>query len=275
MNTQGLPRRSGFSDIDQTGDPMKYVRRLDDRSASEFWQAIKSQILTLLDVREGDHVLDIGCGTGDDTRALAHAVGPRGRVVGVDISATMIKEARRRSESLGVPVEYHLGDAQHLGLPDSSFDCCRAERVLQHLDDPQRALAEMFRVARPGARIVAAEPDYGTTTIKGGDPTVTRKLVDCRCAHFRSGRVGMLLPLFYKRLGLVDVAAKLEQVVSTHIGDEEERLLLHKYVEPAITAGVVSEPEGTRWIEDLKEAEAVGRYRHAICLFLASGRKPS
>jgi hypothetical protein len=64
------------------------------------------------------------------------------------------------------------------------------------------------------------------------------------------------------------------QAVTTSIGDEGEKLLRQKYVAPAIAASVVSEEEGTKWIQDLKAAERAGSYRHAITLFLVSGRKP-
>lgn len=99
------------------------------------------------------HLLDVGCGTGDEVRALAHAVGPRGRSVGVDASAVMVAEAQHRHAASGLPVAFVVGDAQHLAFADASFDRCRAERVLMHLDDPERALAEMRRVVRSGGRL--------------------------------------------------------------------------------------------------------------------------
>jgi SAM-dependent methyltransferase len=274
MNKQELPAGSGYSHMDQTRDPMEYVRKLDERAASDFWQAMKSHMFSLLDVHAGDHVVDVGCGTGDDVRALAQVVGPGGRAVGVDASTTIIAVARQRAANSGLAVEYYVGDAQHLEFSDESFDCCRAERVLQHLVNPQQALAEMVRVARPGARLVVVEPDYGATQIAGSDPSVTRKLVDHRCAHYLSGRIGMILCMLSKRLGLMNVAFMPVQAVTTNIGDEGERLLREKYVEPAIAASVVSEEEGTKWIHDLKAAERAGSYRHAITLFLVSGRKP-
>jgi ubiquinone/menaquinone biosynthesis C-methylase UbiE len=274
MNKVELPARSGYSHIDQTRDPMAYVRKLDERATSDFWQVMKSQMFALLDIHAGDHVLDVGCGTGDDVRALAQAVGPCGRAVGVDSSTTIITVAQQRAANSGLAVEYYVGDVQHLEFPNESFDCCRAERVLQHLVNPQQALTEMVRVARPGARLVVVEPDYGATKIAGGDPGVTRKLIDHRCAHYQSGRIGMILSILFKRLKLINVAFMPVQVVTTHIGDEGEKLLLENYVEPAIAASVVSEEEGTRWIKDLKAAERAGGYRHALTLFLVRGWKP-
>lgn len=66
----------------------------------------------------------------------------------------MIAEAQRRTVGLGLPVTFMQGDAHHLDFPDGTFDGCRAERLLQHTADPQAVLAEMARVAKPGARVV-------------------------------------------------------------------------------------------------------------------------
>src|SRR5579872_1062657 len=79
----------------------------------------------------GMRVLDVGCGTGDDVRAIAEIVGTSGKVVGIDPSAAMIREARTR----GVPgnVEFLEASAESLPFESASFDASRAERVFVHL----------------------------------------------------------------------------------------------------------------------------------------------
>lgn len=268
-----VPTRSGFSSVDQASDPMAYVRRLDSIGAQEFWRAVKRRTFTLLDVHEGNCLLDVGCGTGDDALALARMVGQTGRVAGVDNSAAMIAEARKRAEGTGLPVAFYRGDACRLDFPDESFDGCRAERVLQHLDDPQQAVAEMVRVARSGARIVLVEPDYGSLIVDGADPALTRKILNQRCAHFRSGKVGRRLPGICEKLGLTGIGVALLTLASTDIAREAERHQLGKYVAEAQAAGVVSATEGAAWLADLEAAGAAGRYRHATTIFLVSGRK--
>ncbi len=266
---------SGYSDIDNTCNPTKYVRRLDKQGTSNLWQGIKAQMQYFLEVGKGDSVIDVGCGTGDDVRAIAEIVGENGRVVGVDGSSTMIEEAKRRSQGLNLPTGFYVGDAENLEFPDNSFDCCRVERVLQHLHNPQQSLMEILRVAKQGARIVIVEPDYGSIKIEGANPAITDKLIKRRCSHFRSPQIGMQLPLLYKRLNLVKIAVKVTQVVNDNFEDDHEKFLLSKYVEPAVTMGVVSAQEGSKWIKDLKRAADEGNYRHTISLFLASGRKPN
>jgi ubiquinone/menaquinone biosynthesis C-methylase UbiE len=70
--------------------------------------------------------------------------------VGIDASEAMIAEAWKRSKDTGLAVEFVVGDAHRLDLPDGSFDASRAERTLQHVAEPARAVADLARVTRPG-----------------------------------------------------------------------------------------------------------------------------
>jgi SAM-dependent methyltransferase len=270
MPDQGPPSESGYSSVDQTRDPAAFVRRLDGMAATEFWQGIKQRTYALLDLRPGNHVLDVGCGTGDDVRALARLVGKAGKVVGVDSSLTMIAEARRRSVGRGLPATFRHADAEHLPFADARFDGCRAERVLQHLTNPRTALAEMARVTRRRGRIVLVEPDYGTLTIRGADPMITRRILACRAAHFRSGQIGRQLPGLCRTVGLAEVSVSFINLTNTDFERDGELALLRKYVDGAQAAGAISENEGSNWLAELSETDG-GGYRHAITVFVASG----
>lgn len=265
---------SGYSHIDRTAEPLQYVRKLDERAKSNLWQSIKSRMLDLLEVRQGMSVIDVGCGTGNDVRDLAYVVGTSGRVVGVDASRAMIRVAMERSAGNGLPVQFCTGDAHSLPFPSLSFDCSRAERVLQHLSDPEQAVREIVRVTRDGGRIVVVEPDYGAVIIRGGNAAVTNKLIALRSAHYRSGRIGMLLPMIFKRLGLVDIDILRTEAVVSIINDEAEQLLLTNYVNPAISYGTMSNEEGLKWIFELKQAANDGQFHYSTPLFLVAGRKP-
>ena len=76
----------------------------------------------MLALAPGQHVLDVGCGTGDDARDMAAIVGPGGKVVGLDNSQAMVDEAKRRAAGLSLPLEFHVGDAMHMTCAAGSFD---------------------------------------------------------------------------------------------------------------------------------------------------------
>ena len=98
-------------------------------------------------------------------RAMVSRVLPSGRVVGVDNSQIMINEAQKRSTSLGLPVEFRRGDVTGLPFDNGVFDATRADRVFQHLADPEKALHEMIRVTRPGGTVGVLDPDWETLVV--------------------------------------------------------------------------------------------------------------
>jgi len=104
----------------------------------------------------GERVLDIGCGSGGATRAAARVVGEDGMVVGIDTSPECIEVARARTPE-EMPVLFRRGDVQAMGnVPDRTFDCVVASMLLEQVADLPRALAEVYRVLRPGGRLVAS-----------------------------------------------------------------------------------------------------------------------
>ena len=176
-----------FHTVDQTTNPISFVQFMDTSHAQPTAQSYKQEMMEQLALQEGATILDIGCGTGQDAQDLARVVGPHGRVVGVDSSETMLREARARSTSTQFPVEYVLADATHLPFADLSFDAYQASRVLGHLPRPDLALAEMVRVARPGARIVVADGDLDLTVVEIPDRALARKIIHAACDQMAQG----------------------------------------------------------------------------------------
>jgi cyclopropane fatty-acyl-phospholipid synthase-like methyltransferase len=110
-----------------------------------------------LELRPGQHALDIGCGVGVPAIRLAQRV--EARVTGVTISRWQVEEAQRRIRAAGLrgQVDVRLGDAAELPFPDDSFDPVLLLQALQHARDRGRWLSEAVRVLRPGGRIVLTE----------------------------------------------------------------------------------------------------------------------
>jgi ubiquinone/menaquinone biosynthesis C-methylase UbiE len=116
------------------------------------------QIVSLAGVRPGDAALDVGSSSGYLARKLAAAAGPAGHVTGVDPSEAAIAHARRRG---GRGLTFTVGVAQDLDLPDSSFDVVTCTLAMHHVPARKReaALREMYRVTRPGGRLLVADFD--------------------------------------------------------------------------------------------------------------------
>jgi ubiquinone/menaquinone biosynthesis C-methylase UbiE len=117
---------------------------------------VYDRIVVLSGVQPGDSVLDVGSSSGYLTYRLAAAAGPSGRVTGVDPSEPAIAHARRH---LRPGMTFTVGVAQDLGLPDASFDVVTCTLAMHHIPARQRqaAFAEMYRVTRPGGRLLTAD----------------------------------------------------------------------------------------------------------------------
>ncbi|MEV5878285.1 methyltransferase domain-containing protein [Streptomyces sp. NPDC052101] len=108
----------------------------------------------------GDRVLDVDCGTGCLTRAVAARIGPDAAVTGVDASPPVLAHAHGRKKRPGsAPCVYREGIAESLDFPDASFDTVVTSLMLHHLPQELRpaALREMRRVLRPGGRLLVVE----------------------------------------------------------------------------------------------------------------------
>jgi SAM-dependent methyltransferase len=102
----------------------------------------------------GERVLDVGCGGGKQTLALAQAVGPEGSVVGIDISERMIALAQARAAQAGAAnVALMVGDAQTEALPSNEFDCVVSQFGCMFFETPSAAYANLFTALKPGGRI--------------------------------------------------------------------------------------------------------------------------
>jgi len=112
----------------------------------------QAALLDALALRAGEEVLDVACGTGLASFAAADAVGPQGRVLGVDISGHMVEEAAGGSGGRR-QVHFARMDAEALALPAASFDVALCALGLMYLPDPLRGVREMLRVLRPGGRL--------------------------------------------------------------------------------------------------------------------------
>jgi SAM-dependent methyltransferase len=116
----------------------------------------------------GDTVLDIGCGAGVDSILAARRVGPSGRVIGVDMTAEMVKKAADNAGAAGVTnVEFHQVEADRLPAADETVDVVISNGVFNLCLDKPKVLAEVYRVLRPGGRVQMADILLGEGVTNG------------------------------------------------------------------------------------------------------------
>ena len=156
----------------QTEKVQKYYawRAANYDAGSRFEVEHHAEALKLADVQEGQHVLDVACGTGRGTVGLAQGVGPVGRVDALDLSESMLEQARIKMEKRGLSdrVHFRQGNASELPYPEAAFDVLYNGYMfdLIPLDGFLPILREFARVLKPGGKLVLvnmSKPDERKT----------------------------------------------------------------------------------------------------------------
>jgi len=225
------------------------------------WQAqlaeAQAAMLQFASPAAGERVLDIACGTGLVSFAAARAVGPKGHVLGTDLSQRMIEAAERRARDLRVSnCSFLRMDAESLTVPDASFDVALCGLGLMYVPDPEQSLREMRRVLRPGGRASVAV--WGERRNCGWSAVFA--IVD---AEVQSE----VCPLFF-RLGQQDMLAR--SCIDAGFEDVEHRrittTLVYADASEACAAVFVAGPVALAWsrFNDEVRARARARYLESI-----------
>jgi ubiquinone/menaquinone biosynthesis C-methylase UbiE len=259
-----------FTTVDQTANPDFFLRFIEEANKQPAAIRWKPTIVEALRLQPGMRVLDVGCGLGNDAFELAAVVGPGGSVTGVDFSETLIAEAIKRAADRECHVTFEVGDAQALRFPSSSFDAVRAERVLMHVPDVSRALAEMPRVLRPGGRMTVLDFDWETQFCDSPYKHTTRKIAVSFCDGMKNGWIGRSLPRLFREAGLSDISVSFDTAMISH---DFFQFLLGGHVARAVANGILSQAEADRWWTDLARANAQGRFLCGMTAFIVTGTK--
>jgi ubiquinone/menaquinone biosynthesis C-methylase UbiE len=253
---------------------------LESVSAMPVVRQVAEQSLALLRLAPGHSVLEVGCGNGIFLTPLAAAVGPGGRVVGIDHSPQFVAAARERSATAGFAdvVTVREADAYRLPFADATFDAAHCERVLLHLDDPTAALREMRRVVKPGGVVVAAEPHWHGIQIDHPDHEAMELLIDRNCvAMFRQPRMGLTLNRRMHEAGLVE----REIAPVTFVGMRYEEVTQYGWnadvtVEALVAEGRIDRERMDALLAYLAQAsEEESLTIAAVAFFIVAGRVPA
>ena len=228
-----------------------------------------------LDLRPGERVLDVGCGTGVFLPAVAAKVGRDGGVVGLDHSEAFLREARARIAEAGLAdvVSLVSGDAQQLPFEADAFDAAHTERVLMHLDDPDAAIREMRRVVRPGGRVVCAEIHARGAGIDHPDHEFMERLAHA-ATQMRNPWMGLELRRRLVTAGFEDVRAQAVITVEDEL-DPEEAVEFRALATEMGGTGALDPAAAASAVDAMVEASERGMHCGYALMFIAVGRVPA
>jgi SAM-dependent methyltransferase len=256
--------------------PQGYVEPSYLEAIGEYLKPLKERSYAAMRIELGQHVLDSGSGTGIDTLALAHRVGPLGKVVGVDSDPEMVAVAQARAERANIDswVTHIATDITALPFGDGAFHAARCDRLLQVLPEPTGALAEMVRVTRRGGWVVAIDTDWGTFSIHTDETDLERRLVRVQADLMRpNGYIGRQLYGLFKSQGLSDTSVDGVTHIVNDYPVARIAFGMDMIERTALDAGVLNKEELRRLHESLERTNAQGSFFASVGMVLVAGRK--
>jgi SAM-dependent methyltransferase len=248
---------------------------LELRGQGDDQAAIREAYLDLLGVAPGEHVLDLGCGTGVVARATARRVGPNGRVVALDPSEVLLVVGREIAEREGLldRIEFRTGDARELPFPEATFDVVLAITALSHTTDAERTLPELLRVARPGGRIGIFDIDNPSWIIAHPDRELTRRIGVVASMIPIDAWLGRRLPGLLEAAGVEDVRVRaftpIERDPSGFYAKQAEI-----WATAAGASGAITQEERESWVSALHAEQAANRFLAGLTHLFIWGRRP-
>ncbi|WP_127501800.1 methyltransferase domain-containing protein [Actinoplanes solisilvae] len=264
--------RTPFADLD--GQPREMtamlLAALDEMGRHPEIRRVRRTALESFRPRPGWQVLDAGSGTGEVARSLAAAVGPSGGVIALDYSAATVAAALERHD--GSNVRYTAGDVSAIDLPAGSVDGVWCERVLQHVDDADLAIAEMVRVTRPGGRLCLIDTDWSSLAFDGVPPGLARTVVADMHGRLTPRQVDMGRTLRRRLVGkgLKDVYAT---PVTCVFGTPASAAVVLPMVNPMVPEHVWTTAPGVRekWLSHVDEAGARSDFLAVLTIWAVTG----
>ena len=185
------------------------VTRLEARAKHPQFAGMLAHYLGAMRLDTAQAVLDVGCGTGVASRAVARRPEFSGRVTGVDLSPHLTTVAERLVAEEGLDgVGFRTGDSRSLDFASEAFDAVIAHTVVSHVDDPLATIEEAMRVLRPGGVLGIFDGDYASLTFGHADPAEAKAndeaIID---AIVTNPRVMRDMPRLLRAAGLTLVAS--------------------------------------------------------------------
>lgn len=264
---------TGFQKVDNSQQDF-LIKFLEDMASNPTVEKSLELQIDLLDIKPGNHLLDVGCGIGIQAQEIAKRVTSTGKVTGTDISTTMIEVAKTKNLDSGLPLEFLLAEASVQPFPDQSFDGIRTERVLLYISDSQKVFREFKRLLKSGGKLVIFEFHWDGALIPHPDKEFTRKIIHYVADSFPNGDIGTHLYSQLQNNGFSEVHV---QPYAYYGNDDLVLNILKRAYEGILQLGVsdgtFTQSEIDNWWKILNEEFETGNFFISFPGLIACGTK--
>jgi ubiquinone/menaquinone biosynthesis C-methylase UbiE len=251
------------------------VRRLVEVYTTPDVVGQREATLEILDLKPGEHVLDIGSGPGFLAASMAERVGADGAVFGIDLSEPMLAHANSLPETPGAaPMTFALGDATTLEHPDATFDAAVCTQVYEYVPDIGRALEELHRVLKPGGRALVLDTDWDTAVWHTNDRARMARVMSAWEEHLADPWLPRTLARRLESAGLAVERQEILQLANLTFDERTYSAGMMGFVANFVPGhrGVTQE-EAAAWLAELRELAERDEYFFSINRYLFLARR--
>lgn len=247
--------------VNECGLPLNAIEWLETHHQSKAFE--REQMVRDMQLEQGSLVVDAGCGPGLWTPMLAEAIGPGGRILGVDIAAEALITAQRRNANAWYrhQVQYKRAALEQLPIEYGEADIIFSANVSQYLADPVATFAAMGPFLKTGGRLIVKDIDFGTMRFHSIDPALQARVFQARerweqerVLHeysFEDSWVGSKLAGYLRAAGYKDVQERTYRIVRCYPLPKDYRFYLQGIAEWFTCEGApyLSGEDVTRWLQ--------------------------
>jgi arsenite methyltransferase len=232
--------------------------------------------LQALALRPGERVLDVGSGPGLLAAEMAEVVGLVGHVIGIDVSDAMLALGQRRSANIEGTgrLSFVKADATALPFPDAAFDAAVSIQVYEYVADLPNALAELYRVLRPGGRALVLDTDWDSIVWHADDPERMGQLLDAWRARFADPHLPRTLGHQLRDAGFQvsppEALVLLNPEYDANTYSVANGEIMADY---AVNRGSLTRDQANAWTQDLRRLGRDGRYFFSLNRYLFLARR--
>ncbi len=228
--------------------------------------------LDALCLGDGERILDVGVGTGHMSFDMAKATIGHNDIVGIDISDDMLNACRDRCADLP-NVSFEMADLYDLPFNEESFDVVLSVQVFEYLEDVQKALLELYRVLKPGGRLVLRDADWGTLIWESGNPDRMRHMLDIWDQHLADPFSPRTLAARVDNAGFANCSVRAFVTVQTDYDVTQTNYYIARFVAPYAISQGADERDVADWLADLDAQAKAGRYFYSLNSYIFSAIK--
>jgi arsenite methyltransferase len=247
------------------------ARQQEKLAATPDMLAQRRVMLDLLDLKEGEHVLDVGSGNGIFAREMLEIVSASGHVCGVDSAEPMVRMAR----GLCPNGRFLQGDATDLPVEDLSFDVVTASQLLCFVRDVDKALSEMFRVLKAGGRAMILDSDWGSLVWNCRNRALMNRVITMLTGPYADAHVPRTLSRRLVAVGFRITDRRAFSIVNWQPDPDSYSRQTMGFIKPMMAASdEFSENDWDAWDADQTATAEAGEYMFSLNRYIFTAAKP-